>query len=249
MNNMTLEKIKNVLFNEIDLSFKNDKLIIKLDKENEVKNKFSTIEVYSKNIDEMTDEELFTFLIELYLQTGNIIHFGKIKDYTIGKELLLRDKYMFINTNNKKLYIDKDSVSLDEDIIKKINISAFNGIIEKIDEVLNKEEDVIFNVLLSDKTSINSYENRLGFSYFLFLEDNMLGKAIYNYLLNSIFEKDLTTSKIKFDNSKNSCRIDENNLSILISSKLLVNELYKTGLLEQEYEKEKNMKRQLKWEE
>lgn len=30
MNNMTLEKIKNVLFNEIDLSFANDKLIIKL---------------------------------------------------------------------------------------------------------------------------------------------------------------------------------------------------------------------------
>ena len=40
MNNMTLEKIKNVLFNEIDLSFANDKLIIKLDKVNEIKNKF-----------------------------------------------------------------------------------------------------------------------------------------------------------------------------------------------------------------
>ena len=39
MNNMTLEKIKNVLFNEIDLSFANDKLIIKLDKVNEIKNK------------------------------------------------------------------------------------------------------------------------------------------------------------------------------------------------------------------
>ena len=50
MNNMTLEKIKNVLFNEIDLSFANDKLIIKLDKENEIKNKFPTIEVYSKNL-------------------------------------------------------------------------------------------------------------------------------------------------------------------------------------------------------
>ena len=232
MNNMTLEKIKNVLFNEIDLSFTNDKLIIKLDKENEVKNKFPTIEVYSKNLEEMTDKELFTFLTELYLQTGNIIHFSKVKDYTIGKELLLRDKYMFINTSGKELYIDKDSVNLDEDFIKKINISAFNGITEKIDEALNKE-DVVFNVLLSDKTSINSYENRFGFSYFLFLEDNMLGKAIYNYLLNSIFEKDLTTSKIKFDNSKNSCRIDENNFKVIINSRTLINELYETGLLEQ----------------
>ena len=77
----------------------------------------------------------------------------------------------------------------------------------------------------------------------------MLGKAIYNYLLNGVFEKDLTTSKIKFDNSKNLCRIDENNLKVIINSKTLVNELYETGLLEQEYEKEKNMKRQLKWEE
>lgn len=249
MNSMTLEKIKNVLFNEIDLSFANDKLIIKLDKENEIKNKFPTIEVYSKNLEEMADKELFTFLTELYLQTGNIIHFSKIKDYTIGKELLLRDKYMFINESGKELYIDKDSVVLDEEFLKKINISAFNGITEKIDEALNKEENVIFNVLLSDKTSINSYENRFGLSYFLFLEDNMLGKAIYNYLLNGVFEKDLTTSMIKFDNSKNSCRIDENNLKVIINSKTLVNELYETGLLEQEYEKEKNMKRQLKWEE
>ena len=249
MNNMTLEKIKNVLFSEIDLSFANDKLIIKLDKENEIKNKFPTIEVYSKNLEEMSDKELFTFLTELYLQTGNIIHFSKIKDYTIGKELLLRDKYMFINESGKELYIDKDSVVLDEEFLKKINISAFNGITEKIDEVLNKKENVIFNVLLSDKTSINSYENRFGLSYFLFLEDNMLGKAIYNYLLNGVFEKDLTTSMIKFDNSKNSCRIDENNLKVIINSKTLVNELYETGLLEQEYEKEENMKRQLKWEE
>ena len=158
MNNMTLEKIKNVLFNEIDLSFANDKLIIKLDKVNEIKNKFPTIEVYSKNLEEMADKELFTFLTELYLQTGNIIHFSKIKDYTIGKELLLRDKYMFINESGKELYIDKDSVVLDEEFLKKINISAFNGITEKIDEALNKEENVIFNVLLSDKTSINSYE-------------------------------------------------------------------------------------------
>ena len=135
------------------------------------------------------------------------------------------------------------------EFLKKINISAFNGITEKIDEALNKKENVIFNVLLSDKTSINSYENRFGFSYFLFLEDNMLGKTIYNYLLNGVFEKDLTTSKIKFDNSKNLCRIDENNLKVIINSKTLVNELYETGLLEQEYEKEKNMKRQLKWEE
>lgn len=78
----------------------------------------------------------------------------------------------------------------------------------------------------------------------------MLGKAIYNYLLNGVFWKDLATSKIKFDNSKNSCRIDENNLKVIINSKTLVNELYETGLLEQEYEKrKKNMKRQLKWEE
>lgn len=249
MNNMTLEKIKNVLFNEIDLSFANDKLIIKLDKVNEIKNKFPTIEVYSKNLEEMADKELFTFLTELYLQTGNIIHFSKIKDYTIGKELLLSDKYMLVNTNARKLFIDANSNLINEEFLKNLSYSLFNGITNKIEEGLNKEGKVNFNVLLSNKTSINTYENRLGVTYFLLLEDNKLGKAIYNYLLECVFDKDLINSKIKFDNSKNCCNISIEDLSIFINSKKLVDELNNLGLLEEVYKKEENMKRQLKWEE
>ena len=249
MSSKILEQIRNVDFKEIDLSIINDELVIKMLQKDNLNKRFPTIGIYSKNLEEMSNQELFSFITELYFQTGDVFHYSKVKDYIIGKELLLSDKYMLVNTNARKLFIDANSNLINEEFLKNLSYSLFNGITNKIEEGLNKEGKVNFNVLLSNKTSINAYENRLGVTYFLLLEDNMLGKAIYNYLLNGVFEKDLTTSKIKFDNSKNSCRIDENNLKVIINSKTLVNELYETGLLEQEYEKEKNMKRQLKWEE
>ena len=227
----------------------NNELVIKILQKENLNKRFPTISIYSKNLEEMSNQELFSFITELYFQTGDVYHYSKVKDYIIGKELLLSDKYMLVNTNARKLFIDANSNLINEEFLKNLSYSLFNGITNKIEEGLNKEGKVNFNVLLSNKTSINAYENRLGVTYFLLLEDNKLGKAIYNYLLECVFDKDLINSKIKFDNSKNCCNISIEDLSIFINSKKLVDELNNLGLLEEVYKKEENMKRQLKWEE
>lgn len=249
MSSKILEQIRNVDFKEIDLSIINNELVIKMLQKENLNKRFPTISIYSKNLEEMSNQELFSFITELYFQTGDVYHYSKVKDYIIGKELLLSDKYMLVNTNARKLFIDANSNLINEEFLKKLSYSLFNGITNKIEEGLNKEGKVNFNVLLSNKTSINAYENRLGVTYFLLLEDNKLGKAIYNYLLECVFDKDLINSKIKFDNSKNCCNISIEDLSIFINSKKLVDELNNLGLLEEVYKKEENMKRQLKWEE
>ncbi len=249
MSSKILEQIRNVDFKEIDLSIINNELVIKMLQKENLNKRFPTISIYSKNLEEMSNQELFSFITELYFQTGDVYHYSKVKDYIIGKELLLSDKYMLVNTNARKLFIDANSNLINEEFLKNLSYSLFNGITNKIEEGLNKEGKVNFNVLLSNKTSINTYENRLGVTYFLLLEDNKLGKAIYNYLLECVFDKDLINSKIKFDNSKNCCNISIEDLSIFINSKKLVDELNNLGLLEEVYKKEENMKRQLKWEE
>ena len=100
MNNKIIDKIKNVDFDDIDLTEEKGQLFIKINsrkninklleeeiiKESENKvllqEKFlnSTIGIYDKNPENMDDKELFNFITNMFFQTGDIFHMSIITD-------------------------------------------------------------------------------------------------------------------------------------------------------------------------
>ena len=122
MSSKILEQIRNVDFKEIDLSIINNELVIKMIQKDNLNKRFPTIGIYSKNLEEMSNQELFSFITELYFQTGDVFHYSKVKDYIIGKELLLSDKYMLVNTNARKLFIDANSNLINEEFLMELQI-------------------------------------------------------------------------------------------------------------------------------
>lgn len=266
MNNKTIDKIKNVDFDDIDLTEEKGQLFIKINsrkninklledeiiKESEnrvlLQEKFlnSTIGIYDKNPENMDDKELFNFITNMFFQTGDIFHMSIIKDYIVGFPSKFFYKYLFINSSSKELYINKDNNFLDEEFFKKCEISMYKGITDKIDILLDKTKNVNLNVFLSDKISITEYENnKQEISSWLFLNEDEFSKFLFNYLITSIFNKDGNHLDIRFDEGKNNCLITKDNLNISISGKELIQCLTLVQNIEKECEKERNLKRQL----
>ena len=67
MSSKILEQIRNVDFKEIDLSIINNELVIKMLQKDNLNKRFPTIGIYSKNLEEMSNQELFSFITELYI--------------------------------------------------------------------------------------------------------------------------------------------------------------------------------------